>query len=45
MDTLPPLRLATGSLHGDFLKPMPKDCTVEMLGRVKGIKGNPFREV
>jgi acyl-CoA thioesterase FadM len=39
MDTLPPFRFVTGSLHVDFLKPTPLDATLELRGRVKEIKG------
>ena len=39
MDTLPPFRFVTGSLHVDFLKPTPLDATLEIRGRVKEIKG------
>ncbi len=39
MDSLPPFRFVTGSLHVDFLKPTPIDGAVEIRGRVKEIKG------
>ena len=39
MDTLPPFRFVTGSLHVDFLKPTPIDGALELRGRVKEIKG------
>jgi acyl-coenzyme A thioesterase PaaI-like protein len=39
MDTLPPFRFVTGSLHVDFLKPTPLETTLEIRGRVKEIKG------
>jgi len=39
MDTLPPFRFVTGSLHVDFLKPTPITGSIEIRGRVKEIKG------
>ena len=39
MDTLPPFRFVTGSLHVDFLKPTPIDCELELRGKIKEIKG------
>ena len=39
MDTLPPFRFVTGSLHVDYLKPTPIDGVLELRGRVKEIKG------
>jgi len=39
MDTLPPFRFVTGSLHVDFLKPTPLLDVLEIRGRVKEIKG------
>jgi acyl-coenzyme A thioesterase PaaI-like protein len=39
MDTLPPLRFLTASLHVDYLLPTPLDGTLEIRGRVKEIKG------
>ncbi|MEI8155374.1 MAG: PaaI family thioesterase [Burkholderiales bacterium] len=39
MDTLPPFRFVTGSLHVDYLKPTPLDGALELRGRVKEIKG------
>jgi acyl-coenzyme A thioesterase PaaI-like protein len=39
MDTLPPFRFVTGSLHVDFLKPTPLTAALEIRGRVKEIKG------
>ena len=39
MDTLPPFRFVTGSLHVDFLKPTPLGAAIELRGRVKEIKG------
>lgn len=38
MDSLPPFRFVTGSLHVDFLKPTPL-AALEIRGRVKEIKG------
>jgi acyl-coenzyme A thioesterase PaaI-like protein len=39
MDTLPPFRFVTGSLHVDYLKPTPLAGQLEIRGRVKEIKG------
>lgn len=39
MDTLPPFRFVTGSLHVDFLKPTPLTDLIELRGRIKEIKG------
>jgi acyl-coenzyme A thioesterase PaaI-like protein len=39
MDSLPPLRFLTGSLHVDFLLPTPLGVTLEIRGRVKEVKG------
>ena len=39
MDTLPPFRFVTGSLHVDYLKPTPLTDMMEIRGRVKEIKG------
>ena len=39
MDTLPPLRYVTGSLHVDFLRPTPIGQTLVVRSRVKEIKG------
>ncbi len=39
MDTQPPLRFVTGSLHVDYLKPTPLGRELEIRGRVKEIKG------
>jgi acyl-CoA thioesterase FadM len=39
MDTLPPIRFLTASLHMDYLLPTPLDGTIEVHGRVKEIKG------
>jgi len=39
MDTEPPLRFLTASIHVDYLKPTPLGVTLELRGRVKEIKG------
>jgi len=39
MDTSPPLRFVTGSLHVDYLKPTPLGTELELRGRVQEIKG------
>ncbi len=39
MDTDPPLRFVTGSLHVDYLKPTPIDGPLELRAQVKEIKG------
>jgi acyl-coenzyme A thioesterase PaaI-like protein len=39
MDTLPPIRFLTASLHVDYLLPTPLDGLIEIRGRVKEIKG------
>ncbi len=39
MDTEPPLRFVTASLHVDYLKPTPIDGPLEMRARVLEIKG------
>ncbi len=39
MDSLPPLRFVTGSLHVDYLKPTPLGPELELRGHVKEIKG------
>ncbi|HJX38248.1 MAG TPA: PaaI family thioesterase [Anaerolineae bacterium] len=39
MDTEPPLRFVTASLHVDFLRPTPMGVPLEVRGRVKEIKG------
>ena len=39
MDSEPPLRFVTGSLHVDFLKPTPLGPVLELRGRVKELKG------
>ncbi len=39
MDTEPPLRYLTASLHVDYLKPTPLGPVLEVRGRVKEVKG------
>jgi acyl-coenzyme A thioesterase PaaI-like protein len=39
MDTEPSYRFLTASLHVDYLRPTPIDCTLEIRGQVKEIKG------
>ncbi len=39
MDTLPPFRFVTGSLHVDYLKPTPIAQPLQLRGRVKEIRG------
>lgn len=39
MDTEPPLRFLTASLHVDFLAPTPLGVPLEIRGRVKEVKG------
>ncbi|MBN1887823.1 MAG: PaaI family thioesterase [Thermoflexales bacterium] len=39
MDSSPPLRYLTASLHVDYLRPTPIDATLELRGQVKEIKG------
>ena len=39
MDTDPPLRFVTASLHVDFLRPTPIGVPLEVRGKVKEIKG------
>lgn len=39
MDTAPPLRFLTGSLHVDYLKPTPLGVALELRGTIKEIKG------
>lgn len=39
MDTTPPLRFLTGSLHVDYLKPTPLGVALELRGAIKEIKG------
>jgi len=39
MDTQPPLRFVTASLHVDYLRPTPLGVPLEVRGKVKEIKG------
>lgn len=39
MDTGPPLRFVTASLHVDYLRPTPLGVPLEVRGRVKELKG------
>jgi acyl-CoA thioesterase FadM len=39
MDTEPPLRFLTGSLHVDYLRPTPLGVPLEVRATVKEIKG------
>jgi acyl-coenzyme A thioesterase PaaI-like protein len=39
LDTEPPLRFLTASLHVDYLKPTPLGVPLEVRGRVKEVKG------
>ena len=39
MDTLPPFRFVTGSLHVNYLKPTPLGPELVIRGRVHEIKG------
>ncbi|PIE83382.1 MAG: thioesterase [Candidatus Contendobacter odensis] len=39
MDTEPPLRFVTASLHVDYLRPTPLGAPLEVRGTVQGIKG------
>jgi acyl-coenzyme A thioesterase PaaI-like protein len=39
MDSEPPLRFVTASLHVDYLRPTPMGVTLEIRARVKEIKG------
>ncbi len=39
MDTEPPLRYLTASLHVDYLKPTPMGPILEVRGKVKEVKG------
>jgi acyl-coenzyme A thioesterase PaaI-like protein len=39
LDTLPPFRFVTASLHVDYLKPTPLGVPLEVRGAVKEIKG------
>ena len=39
MDTLPPKRFLTASIHVDYLKPTPLETELEVRARIKEIKG------
>ena len=39
LDSAPPLRYVTASLHVDYLRPTPHGPTLELRGRVKEVKG------
>jgi acyl-CoA thioesterase FadM len=39
MDSEPPFRFVTGSLHVDYLKPTPLGPELEIRGKVKEIRG------
>jgi acyl-coenzyme A thioesterase PaaI-like protein len=39
MDTEPPLRFVTASLHVDYLRPTPIDAVLELRGQVKELRG------
>lgn len=39
MDTEPPLRYVTASLHVDYVRPTPIDAELELRARVREIKG------
>jgi acyl-CoA thioesterase FadM len=39
MDSEPPLRFLTASLHVDYLKPTPLGVRLEIRGRIKEVKG------
>ncbi len=39
MDSEPPLRFVTASLHVNYLKPTPLGPVLEIRGRIKEIKG------
>ena len=39
MDTQPPLRFLTASLHVDYLKPTPHGTVLEVRGRLREVKG------
>lgn len=39
MDTQPPLRFLTASLHVDYLRPTPMGVSLEVRGQIKEIKG------
>lgn len=43
LDSLPPFRFVTASLHVDYLRPTPLDAELEIRGRVKEIKGRKVR--
>jgi len=40
MDTQPPIRFLTASLHVDYVRPTPLGVPLEVRGRVKEIKGH-----
>ena len=39
MDTLPPIRFLTASLHVDYLKPTPMNDILELRGKIEEVKG------
>ena len=39
MDTLPPIRFLTASLHVDYLKPTPMNEILELRGKIEEVKG------
>jgi acyl-CoA thioesterase FadM len=39
LDSLPPFRFVTGSLHVDYRRPTPIDQEIELRGRVVEVKG------
>jgi len=39
MDTEPPFRFVTGSLHVDYVRPTPINATIQVRAKVKEIKG------
>jgi acyl-coenzyme A thioesterase PaaI-like protein len=39
MDTEPPIRCVTGSLHVDYLRPTPLEAALHLRGIIKAIKG------
>ena len=39
MDTEPSFRFLTGALNVKYLKPTPIDCTLQIRGRIREIKG------
>src|SRR5574342_355817 len=43
MDSLPPLRFLTASLHVDYHKPTPLGPTLEVRGRVREVEGRRVR--